>query len=214
MFLCLCFVVVEEIVETTEQDLMNMYGQSQPCAVIQRNGSHERPFESPAHCNSSDEVKCSPPIKKHCSNGVLSECEPNISFYNEPFVEKRNLPFEDASFPSSPHAHKVQTSSPVKSPERNSPVKSLERNCPPKSSVRSANKENSALDDSSSVSPTGRTDCIDQAQIGDECSSKSPAKRKNIFAVSSNVGLRPRFSLNASKHTQKEVETKVEVRSR
>jgi len=206
---------------------MNMYGESQPCEHLPASISQGR--------QSSDELKyCSPPIKRHCSNDILSESETNIVGYDEQFIiNKSSLQLDEAGSSSLPSECKVLPTSPMKSsattplssPLRSSPVKSMKssattplssplRSSPVKLSTRSSNKENNACNHNSPVSPSDGTNCDDQVQSRDDSSSKSPVKKRNIFAVSSNAGLRPRFSLNESKVSKNEVETRVEVRSR
>jgi hypothetical protein len=154
----------DEPEETTQRDLVNIYGQSNE-------------IMAPV---STDELQHSSSANKRlCVNDVLSEIEQNVSCANEmaDSIEKAdNVNTENKVEP-----RHVTTSSP-----------------------RRVNKENSVI-------------TCETLSDGDKCESnslKSPARRKNVFAISSNAGLRPRFSLNESKTNKNEIDSFVEVKSR
>lgn len=194
---------------------MTLYGNSESSEIMPDAHSHDMQCGSPAGRRSADKLKCnSPPIKRQCSNNILSEYQTNIPCYERSLFNKSTSCGDDESLSSSPREHTVLTSSPVNLSVRCSPVKSSVICSPVKFSASFSNKENATVNDNSPVSVTDVREQEDKLQSKDDTCSKSPAKKRNIFAVGSNAGLRPRFSLNESKITKNEVETRLEVRSR
>lgn len=171
----LCILAQEEAEESTEPDLMNIYGQSSELT------------------DHTDELQCcSPANKRQCVNEVLSEIEQNVSC-------------------ASNSTCSVQTSCNLDNESALSAT--TEPSLVSKSSPRRTNKENSP-----DLMPTAISADESSKRCGAEISEstfmKSPVRRKNIFAVNSNAGLRPRFSLNESKVKKNEINVTVEVKSR
>lgn len=168
----LIFLAQDEAGESTEHDLMNIYGQSIKLA------------------DNADELQCSSPAnKRQCVNEVLSEIEQNVSGISDSNCNVQTPCDMDSTLST--------TAEPM-------PVTSM--------SPRLKNKENSP----DHMPPTITADISSRrrGEISDSNCMKSPARRKNIFAVSNNAGLRPRFSLDESKVNRNEINTTVEVKSR